>query len=326
MKACLLILPTSFYFFVRVFSEALAQLGYAVTIANEEYPDNAFGKVIGKLSPPLARRLTRRVFARRFLSGRRWDLIVIIKGRGIGPALVGDMRRTGARIVGYHFDGLNYDRGTRAWGPAVDRVSTFDYRDAHAEGWPVAELFSTLPPPDPLPPIRHRLSAILRNHSHRLAYVDEVFAALGSERGFVYIFEKNLLTAAQNALRSPRLYWRWRRDIHFKPLPYDRYIAALGESDFTIDYAHPKQSGVTMRSFEALAMGVKLITNNHCIARSPHFGPGNAIVFPPGGDTAELREQVDSLGGTRPSTHQRTPLELAREVVGDGTADAAKAG
>lgn len=315
-KTCLLVMPLSFYSFARIFGDNLEAMGYDVTCANDEYPQHPIGRVLAKFDLPISRWWTRRVFARRFLAGERWDLIIIIKGRGIGPELVADMKKKADRVVGYHFDALSYDRATERWGAAVDRVTTFDYRDAAAKGWPVVELFSGQTPLVPSPPTRYRISAIQRNHSNRLAYLDCVLTALGTGDSFVFLYEKGIISLTMNAVRSPRLYWKWRRRISFKSLPYDRYVEALAASDFTLDYAHPGQTGATMRCFEALALGVKLITNNPHVAGSPHFGPHNTIVHTLSDDPAELCAKVAELRGLRSAPVQRSPQQFLREVIG----------
>jgi hypothetical protein len=316
MKTCLLVMPLNFYSFARIIGAELEAMGFAVTFANEEYPQTFLGRVMGKLDLPLARWWTSRVITRRFLTDQHWNLVVIIKGRGIGPELVAAMRTVSDRVVGYHFDALAYDRASERWGAAVDRVSTFDYRDADEKNWPLVELFSAQTPVTPQPPIRYRISAIQRNHSNRLAYMDRVLRALGPEDSFVFLFEKDVLTLAANALRNPVLYWRWRKHISFTPLPYEQYIEALAASDFTLDYAHPRQTGATMRCFEALAMGVKLITNNPNTARSPHFDAGNTIVYALGDEPSRLKAQVEALRDRRPEPFQRSPGQFLTEVIG----------
>lgn len=324
-KTCLLVMPLHFYSFGRIIAEGLEAMGYEVATANDEYPQSPFGRILAKLDLPVARWWTRRVFARRFLAGERRDLVLIIKGRGVGPELVADLKAGSDRVVGYHFDALAYDRASERWGGAVDRVSTFDYRDAREKGWPVVELFSAQPPMVPPPPIRYRLSAIQRNHSDRLAYLDRVLGVLGAEDSFVFLYEKGLLSLTVNALRNPRLYWKWRKHISFKALPYDQYVTALAASDFTLDYAHPLQTGATMRCFEALAMGVKLITNNPHTVESPHFGPDNTVVHTLADTPSDLPAQVEKLRGRRPAAVQRSPGRFLAEVIGSASSAAPEA-
>lgn len=314
---CLLVIPRTFYAFARTLEQELLALGYAVTVANDEYPANRLGKAMGKLDLGLVRWLTRRAFATKFLNGPRWELTIICKGRGVGAALAQDLRRCSKRVVGYHWDAIAYDRATIRWTRDVDRVSTFDYRDAAEHGWPLVELFSTLPAPDPMPPLRYNVSAILRNHSRRLDYVDRVIGTLGDGGSFVYIFERSRLLCLARALLAPRLYWRWRHRIFFTSLPYSEYIETLATSDFTIDFAHPKQTGTTIRCFEALATGAKIITNNPFTAQSRHFGKHNVIVFNGGVDDDSLRAAVASFAGKRPALARRTPREFLADVIAD---------
>lgn len=315
-KTCLLVMPVGFYGFAKVVTEALNRRGYAVETANEEYPQTLLTRVLSKLDLPIVRTWTRRVINRRYLQGRRWDLVLIIKGRGIGAELMEDFKRTGARVVGYHFDALSYDKGPRRWSVHADRVSTFDYRDAESEGWPLVELFSTQSPPASRQPIQWRISAIQRNHSQRLVYLDKVVSTTGLEGVFIHIYESTKLNLIYNFVRQPILYWKWRRFVSLKPLPYDVYCQVLSSSDFTLDYAHPGQTGATMRSMEALALGVKLISNNQHMLKSNWFNADHMIHFPLDGDPAALKSAVRALSGHRPRPFHRSPDDFLAEVLG----------
>ena len=71
-------------------------------------------------------------------------------------------------------------------------------------------------------------------------------------------------------------YWKF---IHFKALPYKEYTNALVNSNFTLDYSHPKQTGITIRCFEALSCQTKIITNNIFVKKNKYFNNNNTIVF-----------------------------------------------
>lgn len=317
-KRALLVMPLGFYSFAKVFAEGLRELGYAVETANDEYPANPIGRAMGKLDLAMCRWLTRRKFLKRILPGKRWDLIVIIKGRGIGPELVVDMKKHATRVVGYHFDALAYDPSTSRWGKDVDRVTTFDYRDAQERGWPLVELFSSQASPDSTPDKTIRVSAIQRNHSGRLRFLDQVLDVFGEGNSFVFLFEKDWGTFAVNALRSPYLYWKWRKHISRTALPYERYREVLAASEFTIDFAHPHQTGATMRSFEALALGTKLVTSNSWMLEGQYFGDHNTVVFDPRKPEV-LRARVDALTGIIPLIHCRSPIDVLNEIIGSNT-------
>ena len=152
----------------------------------------------------------------------------------------------------------------------------------------------------------------------RLVSLDEVLGALDGpdfDNIFIYIFEANALTFLANFLRHPRLYLKYRRFISRKALPYDQYVDAIAGSTFTVDYAHPKQTGITIRCFEALSAGTRLITNNPSVMKSVHFSTDSAVVFEPGSDAGRLRQQMRLLSSRPPVARRRTVDDFLRELV-----------
>jgi len=316
---CLLILPRNFYSFASVLVRGLKVLGFETVVANDEYPENLFGKIISKLGLPLSHAITRRVLTDQVLTGQHYDLILVIKGRGLDARTAGLLRQHGRTVVGYHFDSFRYDPGPARWNSSLPRVCTFDYRDAEEQGLPVVELFTSMPSTAPPAPRRYRVSAIQRNHSQRLVYLDRVLSALGpltADETFIYIFEANALTFLINFVRHPRLYLKYRRFISRQALPYDQYAAAIAGSAFTIDYAHPKQTGITIRCFEALSAGTRIITNNPSVLKSALFSADNALIFAPDDDADGLRRQVQALPARLPAARRRSVDDFLRDLIG----------
>ena len=320
-QTCLLILPRGFYSFAQTLARGLKELGFETVIANDEYPENLFGKIISKLGLPLSHRITRRVLVAQVLEGHRYDLILVIKGRGLDAETAQLLNAHAHAVVGYHFDSFRFDRGPARWRHCVSRVCTFDYRDAQEEGLALVELFTSMPLVDTVPRRRYRVSAIMRNHSERLAYLDRVLVALdgmGSGDVFVHIFEANALTFLANFVRHPMLYLKYRKSISRRALPYDQYVDVLSRSACTIDYAHPRQTGITIRCFEALSAGTRIITNNPSVLKSAHFDSDNVIVFTPDTAASVLRQQVQALPLAQPAPRRRTVLDFLRELIGTG--------
>jgi hypothetical protein len=291
----LLIMPRSFYSFARMIVDALEAKGFAVDLHNEEYPETIIGKLLAKLDTGLSRWLTLRRYRDHILPGRRWDRCLIIKGRGVGPELISLLRGHVGSITGYHFDSLNYDRSVKRWSAVVDDVKTFDYEDAAAQDWPVVELFCPFPPLAAAKEKTFEYSAIMRNHSDRLQFLDRIASAIGVEGSFIYIFEKSWLSYAAKALLSPRLYWRWRKYIHLTSLPYDRYIHVMAASNMVIDTAHPDQSGITLRCFEAAAVGARIFTTNSYIDGATAFSRDQFLVIKPKDKPSDIADLYAAL-------------------------------
>lgn len=314
-KKCLLISPQSFYFYSEYLSKTLTSYNYDVTVSNDEYPDNTLGKIMGKLKIPLLRTITEKKIRKHFVEGFAYDLVIIIKGRGISPSLIKALKQVSKRVVGYSFDSFNYFDAPLKWLKHVDKFYTFDYRDGEKYNLPIIELFSSMPESNTEKITSYKISAIVRNHSDRLEYIDKVLSNLKVENKFIFIYEQNIITFLQNFIKSPILYFKFWEYISFKSLPYKDYIRVLNESDFTIDFAHPAQSGITIRCFEALSSQTKIITNNPFVLRNNYFTENNMILFEKNSDSTYLKERFRKLESNIPEKHKRSINNFIEDII-----------
>lgn len=320
---CLLIAPLSFYSFHATLAEGLRQRGYEVDSLNEEYPANTLGKVMGKLSLPLLRRTTLRGLKQRLDPRPPYDLVLIIKGRGLGPAALTYLRTRARRIVGYNFDSFRFNPSPGDWWQLTDRYATFDIADAAERGLPLVHLFSAAPARSAQEPV-YPLSIIQRVHSDRLALADLMLQATArpelADQGkpFVFLYEGNRLTMALGQLRRPRLYRQLRPHISLTPLPYARAMEEMGRSRVTFDYAHPLQSGITVRCFEAQSLGVAILTNNRLTVESGMFEPGSIAHLPEGATPEEVAALINRLWQSRPLPRVRTLGMFLDELLDAG--------
>jgi hypothetical protein len=314
-KRCLLIIPRSFYSFAKVIENGLRDLGYDIIVANDEYPEGIFGKIMSKLDFALTRWITRVIIKKKYLADQHYNLVLVIKGRGIDEKTATELTLHGDVVLGYHFDSFGYDRGPARWIKCLPRVCTFDYRDAKEHDLTVVELFSSMPEVIKSGGQAHDISAIMRNHSDRLMYLDMVMKAFKNKSAFIYIFEANVFTFVVNFVRHPLLYLKYRNYISFRSLPYDDYVHAIANSDFTIDYAHPKQTGITIRCFEALGAGTRIITNNPSIRNCSLFDNAEVIVFPVGSDIQGLINSIANCDIKRVDAVQRTVKDFLLDLI-----------
>ncbi len=308
MKSCLLIISKHFYSFNKYISQALESKGYEVIVANDEYPEGVLGRIMGKLQIPLIFYVTEKVFDEQFIGGRHYDLVLIFKGRGMTPRLIEKLRQVSDRVVGYNWDSFRLNRSPLRWLKYTSKYYTFDYRDAERHGLPMVELFSSSHPLDEKKAV-YEVSAIVRNHGQRLAYIDRALSILKPESVFISVFEHSVVTLALNFIQNPALYIKYWKYISFKSLPYAKYTQVLSDSVFTIDFAHETQTGITMRCFEAINAKTKIITNIPYIKRSVCFNEQDYIVFEDFGQPDDLlndyRKKLDQpfVSSPRHITH-----------------------
>lgn len=69
------------------------------------------------------------------------------------------------------------------------------------------------------------------------------------------------------------------KSLSFKSLTLDEILRKYCESTIILDINHPNQSGLTMRTFEALGSCRKLITTNKYISDYPFYNSNNILII-----------------------------------------------
>ena len=100
---------------------------------------------------------------------------------------------------------------------------------------------------------------------------------LQPQNTYIRLYESNWITAIRNLIHHPFLYIKFKKYIYFSPLPYSEYADYMNKAIYTLDFSHPKQSGITMRCYEAASCKTKIVTNNESILENSFFLAGTVI-------------------------------------------------
>ena len=312
---CLIVAPKRFYLFHEFFALSLKTRGHEVSVVNDEYPENIIGVLLGNFVPAISKLLTYRYLNKYLVENEKYDLVIIFKGRGISKKTIKSIRNYADRIIGYNFDSFLYNPGPLSWMNIVDKYSTFDHKDSIDYELEKIELFSSIENIEFVKKTND-LAVILKNHSDRLLYVDQISRILTKIKTVIFIYERNFFTFIKNFMIHPFLMLKWRKYISFKPMDYSSYIDIINRSFFTLDFAHPKQTGTTIRCFEALACKSKIITNNKNILKNPAFNENNVIIFPLNGNAEKLYEVIIEK--------KKMPCEFKARTINDFVDDILK--
>ena len=311
---CLLITPKHFYTFHDFLSEELVCRGFEVDVVNDEYPENIVGQLLGNFLPYLSKLITFKFMQKHLAKHSEYDLVIIMKGRGISVKTVNLIKKHTKRIIGYNFDSFRYNSSPLKWMKIVDKYATFDHLDSKDYNIEKIELFSSAPNIEPAVKTID-LSVVLKNHSDRLLYLDQISRLFPRITSEIFIYEKNLFTFVRNVLVHPRLVFKWRKYISFKPLDYSSYLNLINRSMYTLDFAHPKQSGTTKRCFEALACGTKIITDNNYVLANPIFNESNVIIHLLNGCAENLFELMKEKSKIHGEFETRTVGDFIDELL-----------
>jgi hypothetical protein len=311
---CLLIAPLHFYGFASNLGKGLEARGYEVVLKNDEYPTGLAGRLMGFFLTRLIRRSTYRAFAALLDAEPRFDLVLIIKGRGMSPKLIQLFEQKAARVVAYNYDSFTRNPASRDWFRAVKGFRTFDIKDARDYDLPLVHLFSAAPEVKTAEQ-KYLVSVIQRLHSDRLRYAKLIVDAVPADQRFVFLYEWSKLTLILGFLRSPRLYMQMWGHISFDPLPYDDAMARMAASKVTFDFAFPGQSGITVRCFEAQSLGTAILTNNMAAVDSGLFEPGSIAYMPEDAEPETVRALLAQLAQASPAPATRTLNDFLDDLL-----------
>ncbi|MBQ8261855.1 MAG: hypothetical protein IJZ00_06185 [Lachnospiraceae bacterium] len=124
---------------------------------------------------------------------------------------------------------------------------------------------------------------VATNTEPRYRILQEMLAKANTENVFVYLKEtpdqrlipslKRLFSGEEKRLAE--------RKIFYNSLEYDTMLEVFASSKCIIDIAHPGQTGLSMRPFEAMAVQSKLVTTNPEIKNYDFYNPNNIFVVQP---------------------------------------------
>ena len=217
---------------------------------------------------------------------QQFDQVIVIKGVGLGVPFLKALRERlpKAEFVLYQWDSMARLEGIQERLPLFDRVLTFDRLDALANpAFQFRPLFYRNG--RPAAPVHEDIdiSFVGWLHSDRLEAIRRMqhLAAASGLRCHVYLFT-GWLTWFKLLLRGNS------RDIHLRPLGYAELMRINNRSRCIYDLPHAAQSGLTMRTIEALGLGKKIVTSAADVVHYDFYSIGNVSLISASGPAFDV--------------------------------------
>ena len=284
-KAALLISPT-FFGIEHEISAELQRRGYRVDLLPDRPFESPLLKAAGRLSRSWMLRRADRFFGGHLARPGRPDyqLVLVIVGEGLSPGMLRSLRAAlpRAHFVLYMWDSLTGRKsGVAANLPFFDKCLTFDPSDAKHFGIPLRPLFYTpqFDLPERLDPA-YALSFVGTIHSDRYEVISRVARQLGTDRrSYWYLYLQAPWVYALYRTVRPSFWSTHMADFRFKALPRDEVTRVFLDSRSVLDIEHPMQTGLTLRTFEALGARKKIITTNQRVRDYDFFDARNVCII-----------------------------------------------
>jgi hypothetical protein len=215
----------------------------------------------------------------------RYDLIFVVVGEALSARVLRGLRKSfpEAFLVLYMWDAIRTKKAAQANLSFFDSVHTFDPIDAKTFDMKFRPLFFS-PGFARLDSIEikpiYQLSFVGTAHSDRYAIVSNLAAALPARTNFYrYLYLQAPWVFWAHKLGNPAYRNASKSSFRFDSLAKSEVQDIFLNSLAILDIEHPGQTGLTMRTFETIGAGKKLITTNALVKDSDFYKPENILVI-----------------------------------------------
>lgn len=118
---------------------------------------------------------------------------------------------------------------------------------------------------------------------YRNRVLQDMLSQIQGKHNFIYLKEtpNNRIVPTIRRIFSGEEKKLAERNIYYQALDYDAMLEIFAESRCIIDIAHPGQTGLSMRPFEAMAVKSKLLTTNKTIDGYDFYQADNIYIADP---------------------------------------------
>jgi hypothetical protein len=278
----ILILHPAFFGFDVALASALRGLGAEVESWSTRPSNSVLAKALLRVVPSVAEPAIARTLQQRISSVEvdRFDTVIVVKTEGVSVAVLKLLRARlpNAAFNAYLFDSVRNHPRVLTKLHCFDRVLSFDPADCtERPGWIYRPSFAA----DCYWRIESRGAPSIYSlgsfHLER-ALVLSQFVRMSIEAGIDGAHDL-LFRGWIDRMRSMSVRMGSQVRIIHTPVPADEAARRFSEHAVILDIHHPGQTGLTMRTFDALAAGRKLITTNAAVRDHEFFDPSRIHVI-----------------------------------------------
>ena len=281
----ILLVAPRFFGYDKDIGGEISRRGAQVDLLPDRPFDTPLMTALTRLSParvlPAADRLYERLLAG--FGARHYDTILVVNGQTLSPVTLRLLRSRfpTARRVLYMWDSVDNRRGVIDNLRFYDDTFSFDPASARQYGMRLRPLFfsSGFERP-PAGGFEHHISFVGTAHTDRFAVIDRLRQTLPAGlNAYWYLYLQAPWVYHAYRLSKAAMRRSKRDDFRFAPLDKATLQSVFSRSLSVLDIEHPRQRGLTMRTFETMGSHKKLITTNAQVRDYDFYRPENICVI-----------------------------------------------
>lgn len=213
------------------------------------------------------------------------DYVLVVRGQFLTENIMLFMRKNFSKkckFVMYQWDSIENNKNALKICMFFDKVFTFDETDAKNYNWNYRPLFYI---EDLINSNIEKVIDVLyicSLHSKRVTILN-IIKHLCKNKGLVlysHMYSKRLVFYKRKYINKRKEYLAAdNNDISFNSLSLNDTYELYNKSKIVIDYTHPGQCGLTMRTIECMGNRCKLITNNELIKDADFYNSNNIYIY-----------------------------------------------
>jgi hypothetical protein len=310
-KVKVLLVAPDFFGYAKEIIGALQRGGIDGVWHDDRPASSTLSKALIRMSPLLQKNRSERYFDRVIQEARQSHItdVLVIKGQAMSAGAIQRMRAAlpHARFTLYFWDSYrNMPRDSAGKVHLFDRAFTFDPVDARADPRLQYQPLFYLDEFARLPQVGQDIDVFFFGtvHSDRYKVWKNLRKALPPAlkvRQILYFNSRMVYWARRIA--DPSFWGSRKSEFVFAPVSKHELQKLLARSKVVVDIERPVQSGLTIRTIEAVGARKKVITTNAFAERTDVFKPSNVLV-------------IDRHAVNVPEAFFATPFtDLAQETV-----------
>ena len=270
-------------------AQQLRSFGAIVDYYDERPTNSTFVKGIIRLKRDIYQYQINKYFNRIFdeIKAIEYDYLFVIKGEVIPTFFLEKFRsiNPNCKCVFYTWDAFGNNKHAHSILKYFDDCFTFDPKDAVKYGLNFRPLFYIESYGKLLNELnlkhKYDLLFIGTAHSDRYLVSDSIvqWCEMNELTHFAYYFMQSRLAFVFKKFFDSSFKKMDYNKLSFKSLTVENIVDLYRCSSVILDINHPNQSGLTMRTFEALGAGKKLITTNPDIKNYIFYNQDNVCVI-----------------------------------------------
>jgi hypothetical protein len=279
----ILIICPKFFGYENRIAEKLEELGSMVALIDDRPNNSILMKLIMRYFPFLCRKYLNDYYKK--MIDDIYTQILVINAESISYENVCYLKKKtkANRLILYMWDSLENKKKILPVIKFFDKCLTFDLDDAKKWNLIFRPLFFTSGlDNDNFISGKYDVSFIGTGHSDRAIFIEAIKSQckiLGLSYFFYLYFQRPLIYYFYKIFKRKQFKNIKKNYFHYKPIGYEEYINISKNTNVIIDIEHPKQSGLTMRTFEMLGKNKKIITTNNNMKKYDFYRDNNICII-----------------------------------------------